>query len=108
MKNLVFVLFLAVLLFAVVGWFLDWYSIADLHSSSGRHRLQIEVDTNKIRSDLDKGQAKFQETIERVQQGANNPPAQGLANPGEGAPKDDAATSPRSPELHGPPKPDGR
>jgi hypothetical protein len=62
-------LFLATFAFVLAGWFLDWYDIVDVQNQGGRHRLQIDIDTQKIREDLDKGQAKFRETLDRVQQG---------------------------------------
>jgi hypothetical protein len=70
-RNLIFVLFLAICTFAVVGWFLNWYDIVDVQQQGGRHRLQIDIDTQKIRQDLDRGQTKFKETLERVQQGTD-------------------------------------
>ncbi len=67
MKNLIYLLFLGLLAFAVTGWFLDSYSIAGVPTSSGHHRVQIDVNTDKVKDDLHKGQAKLQDTINRLQ-----------------------------------------
>jgi hypothetical protein len=70
-KNLIFVLFLLVVVFAVAGYFLGWYQITDLPTgTTGQHRLQIDINTTKIRDDLHRGSEKVQEGIDRVRQGA--------------------------------------
>lgn len=74
MRNL-FVLFsAAVCLFVVLGWFFGWYRVVDIQSNGGTHRLQIDVDTNKIRADFDRGQARLRETLDRLRQVAEEPP----------------------------------
>jgi hypothetical protein len=75
MKNLVFLAFLALVGFAVAGYFLDWYNISGSPTSGGQTRLQIDVDTHKIKEDLSKGQAKIKETIEKARQGADDDPS---------------------------------
>lgn len=71
MKNLIFFVGLAVICFAATGWYLEWYTITDLQGLGGRSRVQIELDTQKIRQDagglLEKGQERLQTTIERTQ-----------------------------------------
>ncbi|MER3416934.1 MAG: hypothetical protein C4297_12080 [Gemmataceae bacterium] len=69
MRNLVFIAFLALFAFVVAGWFLDWYQIRDFHSDNGKHRVQIEVDTQKIKEDLSRGRTKLQETWDRLRAG---------------------------------------
>ncbi len=67
MKNIVFLLFLALFGFVVAGWFLDWYRIADLRGDSGRHRVQIEIDSDKIKKDWDRGVEKGWDAWRRAQ-----------------------------------------
>ncbi|MCS7167158.1 MAG: hypothetical protein RMI91_02640 [Gemmatales bacterium] len=68
MKTLIYVLFLALCGFLVIGWFLDWYRIQDLSSSPGKYRLEIEIDAQKIRQDIERGRRKLEETWRQMQQ----------------------------------------
>ncbi|MCS7015935.1 MAG: hypothetical protein NZM42_07445 [Gemmatales bacterium] len=69
MKTIIYVLFLTLCGFLVIGWFLDWYSVQDVRSSPGKHRLEIEIDTDKIRQDLERGRKKLEDTWRRVKTG---------------------------------------
>jgi hypothetical protein len=66
MRNLVFLAFLAALIFAVAGWLLDWYSVSRTPSKGGKTSIQLDFDTNKIKEDLRKGKDKFDDTVENV------------------------------------------
>jgi hypothetical protein len=66
MKNLIFLLFLAILGFAVAGYFLDWYKIEGVPSGEGHRKLQIDINTTKIKDDFDRGTEKVQEGINHV------------------------------------------
>jgi hypothetical protein len=70
MKNLVFLVFLAILGFAVAGYFLGWYEITGVPSSSGHHRLQIDINTTKIKDDFDRGTDKLQDGINQAKDAA--------------------------------------
>jgi hypothetical protein len=72
MKNLVYLLFLGACFFAVAGWILDWYSVTSVPSDAGRHRFEIDFDAAKIHSDLQRGQEKFQDNVEKSRQGADS------------------------------------
>jgi hypothetical protein len=85
MKTLVYLFFLVLCLFALVGWFMDWYHIVDLKTDAGKHRVQIDFDMNKIRDDFERGAAKFQQTVRRVSENSDKtqPPAPVSAVPVE-------------------------
>ncbi len=68
MKTIVYVMFLVLCAFLIVGWFLDWYAVQDIRSTPGRHRLEIEINTEKIQQDIERGRKKLQETWRRMQQ----------------------------------------
>lgn len=68
MKTLVYMLFLAMCAFLFLGWFLDWYSVQEIRSSPGKHRLEIEIDTEKIQQDIERGRKKLEETWRQIQQ----------------------------------------
>lgn len=66
MRNLVFLLFLGVVVFAVVGWFLDWYDVTGVRNSNGKTSIQLEYNGSKVKEDLGKGVKKFNETVEQI------------------------------------------
>ena len=70
MKNLVFLLFLAVLAFAVIGYWQEWFKIEGVPSGEGHRRLQIDINTTKIKSDFDRGAERVQDGISHVKDGA--------------------------------------
>lgn len=65
-KTIIYVLFLTLCGFLLVGWFLDWYTVQDIRTSPGKHRLEIEIDTEKIRQDFEKGRKKLEETLRQI------------------------------------------
>lgn len=67
MKNLLALLALVVIIVLVVGYFLNWYSVVGIENQSGGHRLQIDVNTDKIKADLRRGKEKLKETFEEFQ-----------------------------------------
>jgi hypothetical protein len=66
-KSLVYLLFLGLVIFAVAGWFLDWYNIGDASNKDGKHHVSLDIDGNKIRQDLNKGEVKLQDTINKIE-----------------------------------------
>ncbi|MCS6977260.1 MAG: hypothetical protein NZM31_09685 [Gemmatales bacterium] len=68
MKNLLALLAAVVIIVLVVGYFLNWYSIVGIENQSGGHRLQIDVNTDKIKADLKRGKEKLKETWEDFQE----------------------------------------
>jgi hypothetical protein len=68
MKNLVYLLFLALVGFGVAGYFLNWYKFTDDKNITGHRQLSIDIDTNKVGEDLRKGEAKVGETLQNLNQ----------------------------------------
>jgi hypothetical protein len=64
MKNLISLLFLGLVIFAVVGWFQDWYSFGNVKNADGKTSVQFELDRSKIGADLSKGEDKLKKTID--------------------------------------------
>lgn len=62
MRNLLALAAFAVLVFAVVGWFLDWYTIASNQTADGKRSININLNSKKISEDLNRGQ----ETVRQV------------------------------------------
>ncbi len=63
MRNLLAFLAAALLTFAGVGWYLDWYRIKSTPAPSGHHQLNIDVNRSKILEDVHKGVQKGEEKL---------------------------------------------
>lgn len=75
MRNLVFLAFLALVVFLVTGWFMDWYSLTGVGGANGKTQFQFELDTSKIKQDLSKGKDKFNQTVENVKKDIPSKPS---------------------------------
>ena len=66
MKN--FIVFLVVVLLIVVGvgFYLNWFSFSS-SSSDGSMNIGMQVDKDKIKTDVKKGEQKIQETTKDLQ-----------------------------------------
>lgn len=63
MRNLLALAGLTALLFFGLGWYLGWYKIQNTSAPDGHHHIQIDVDTNKVKSDVNKGENKIHEIL---------------------------------------------
>jgi hypothetical protein len=68
MRNTLALLAAIAVLVLALGYFLGWYDLVGVESNGAGHRLQIDVNTNKIKSDIDKGATKIKETIREFQE----------------------------------------
>jgi hypothetical protein len=59
-------LFAAVILTVVgLGWYLDWYKVRSQPASvPGQHSVNIDINTTKISTDLQRGEQKIQQMLE--------------------------------------------
>jgi hypothetical protein len=73
MKNLVFILFLGACAFTIFGYFLGWYKISDFGSDNGHRRVQIDLDSKKIKEDLQKGQSRLNDALQKGQDSLPQP-----------------------------------
>ena len=70
MKNLLAFLAAAVLVFVGVGWYLDWFHINPAPAVAGHHAYSIDLNADKIQSDVQKGGEKVVDAIEKARQDA--------------------------------------
>jgi hypothetical protein len=65
MRNML-ALFATVILTVVgLGWYLDWYKVRSQPASvPGQHSVNIDINTSKISTDLQKGEQKIQQILE--------------------------------------------
>jgi len=55
MKNIVSMAATGLVIFACLGWYLDWYKVASRTTPDGNKHFDIEVNTKRIESDIEKG-----------------------------------------------------
>ena len=66
MRNILALFGAALLTIVGVGWYLGWYKVRSQPASvPGQHSLNIDIDTNKISQDLQQGEQKLQQWLEK-------------------------------------------
>jgi hypothetical protein len=85
MRNLLALVGAAVLTFAGVGWYLGWYSFHPTPSATPGHQgVNIDIDAQKIKSDVHKGEVKVEQAIDHLAKEATSKGTQGVAPPIKG------------------------
>jgi hypothetical protein len=74
MRNLLAFVGGAVLTFAGVGWYLDWYKIKSDPALSGHQNVNIDLNRAKIIQDVNKGIHKSEEKLQGVLDKDSTPP----------------------------------
>ena len=82
MRNLLALFGAALLTVVGVGWYLGWYKVGSQPASvPGQHRVNIDIDTNKIGKDLQNGEQKLQNILEKKTSAEAAKPDKGLTLP---------------------------
>lgn len=63
MRNLLALAAAATLAFLGIGWFLGWYKIQSTTGSDGHRQINIDLNTNKIKQDVNKGKDKLRDIL---------------------------------------------
>lgn len=63
MKNILALVGLLVVGFAGTGWYLGWYKIGTEPAGSGHTKINADVDTEKIKQDLQNGAKKISDYV---------------------------------------------
>ncbi len=58
MKNMLSMAATGLVIFAGLGWYLDWYKVARTTTPDGKQHIAIDINTKRIESDFDKGRDK--------------------------------------------------
>ena len=74
MRNLLAFLAAAVLAFAALGWYLDWYKIKSEPTGEGHRHVNIDFNEDKILDDVHKGVENGEKKLERVLEKDKNRP----------------------------------
>jgi len=89
MRNLLALFGAALLTVVGVGWYLGWYKVRSQPASvPGQHSVNIDIDTNKIGKDLQKGEQKLQNMLDKKPGAEAATPGKGLTLPSPSALKD--------------------
>jgi hypothetical protein len=70
MKNLLAFVAAAVMMFAGVGWYLDWFQVLGSTGASGHYSVNVDIDGTKIKEDVQKGEAKVADAIDKARKDA--------------------------------------
>ncbi len=79
MRNLLAFLAAAALTFLGVGWYLDWYHVKSSPADTGHHRVDIDINRDKIIHDVEqgvqKGEQKLQNALDKEKKPSTEPAA---------------------------------
>ncbi len=77
MRNLLAFLAAAALTFLGVGWYLDWYHVKSSPADAGHHRVDIDINRDKIVHDVEqgvqKGEQKLQNALDKEKKPSTEP-----------------------------------
>src|SRR5579871_3634423 len=66
MRNMLALFGAALLTLVGVGWYLGWYKVRSQPASvPGQHSVNIDINTSKISKDLQQGEQKLQQWLEK-------------------------------------------
>jgi hypothetical protein len=72
MRNLLALGAAGVLGFAGIGWYLGWYKIQSTPAPDGHRTISIDVDTTKIKKDVNRGEEKVHDYLSKDGQTTSN------------------------------------
>lgn len=89
MRNLLALFGAALLTVVGAGWYLGWYKVRSQPASvPGQHSVNIDINTKKISNDLQQGEEKLQQFLEKKDgEEAKNAANNGLTLPSPLAPQ---------------------
>ncbi|MHB1425722.1 MAG: hypothetical protein ACYC3I_21345 [Gemmataceae bacterium] len=104
MRNMLALFGAALLTVVGVGWYLGWYKVRSQPASlPGQHSVNIDIDTNKITKDLQQGEERLQQMLEKKGGEEAKNAVGGLALPSPEAPSNSKMKSHSKPlfQFHG-------
>jgi hypothetical protein len=69
MRNLLAFFAAALIVFAGLGYYLDWYKIDRVPTATGHQQLNIDIDGKKISADVRRGTERGAEKVEKFLEG---------------------------------------
>jgi hypothetical protein len=107
MRNLLALLAALLLIFAGLGWYLDWFKLKQQPADPGHNNVSIDINTHKIGQDLHNGEQQLQKILDNAGKGKDKVPDAKM--PGKAAAsRSELHSTPRgSAEASEPPLPPG-
>lgn len=66
MRNLLALFAAAILLFFGIGYYLNWYKIEKVETSTGREQISIDIDKKKIAADVHRGAERGADKVQKL------------------------------------------
>jgi hypothetical protein len=80
-KNLLALVGLVVVAFAVAGWYLGWYKVGEQADADGHPQLRIQVNSGKVVTDLKKAEHEVIDDLNKTKTAVTPAPAQSAPPP---------------------------
>ena len=74
MKNILALVGLVIVLFVGLGWYLGWYKVATEPAADGHRKINVDLDTKKITTDIKSGTQKVGDVIHPDSKGTSPTP----------------------------------
>ena len=88
MRNLLALFAFALITFAALGWYRDWYKVQSVTTPDGNRHIDIDIHSKKIGDDIHRGTEKIQDAWEKHRNPASGDPSSrdffGPIEPGPG------------------------
>jgi hypothetical protein len=107
MRNLLALLAALLLIFAGLGWYLDWFKVKQHPSEPGHNNVSIDINTKKIGQDLHKGEQKLQQILDSAAKDKDKVPDARVPSKGHASRSELDARPRGSSEASEPPLPAG-
>lgn len=104
MRNLLALLSALILIFLGLGWYLGWYKINSTTTPEGHRQISIDLDTNRIKTDVNKMVDRDGSSTTPTSTGTGTPPPKTTpATPTGFRPDDGSFVYPGEPFTPAPP-----
>ncbi len=91
MRNMLALFGAALLTVVGAGWYLGWYKVRSQPASvPGQHSVNIDINTKKISTDIQQGEEKIQQFLEKKGGEEGKKIGEGLMLPSPGSPQSKA------------------
>jgi len=64
-KNVIVFIVVIVLLVGGMGWYLDWFSVSRETTEDGKTNVEVTIDKDNIKDDVDKAKEKVGDAIDK-------------------------------------------
>jgi hypothetical protein len=87
MKNTLAFAAAATLVLIGTGWYLGWYTVKTTKNVDGTEHVDVDVDSNKVRADVNKGIKKGEKIVHEIEDQSSAPKGSGSASSSSAEPE---------------------